>query len=353
VSLGLRGTVQPVGDAITTLEEEGRQRLAGKRLAITMSPEIRAPSPAHELLVAFHFGHDPAVEPCELIVNPGLDPVAGDDVFECWWYRGDVQHKRTGDIRIAECEDYALVILQREDAPPGQFREVSHAAYRDLLEALKGTGHGHLARIWNYFSDINAGDGDAEKYRQFSIGRAEAFDEVGLFDTSVPAGTAVGSDAGGLSIIALVSKHDFFPAENPRQVSAYRYPRQYGPKSPKFARAGCVGTQDHHLFLISGTAAIIGHESAHPYDTKLQLEETLDNLEHLARAMSDAPGGGPEMKLDNDSILRVYLRDASDLEPVAERLRAQLGSIDRNVVFLRADICRRELMVEIDGVRYF
>jgi chorismate lyase/3-hydroxybenzoate synthase len=353
VNRGLQGTVKPVGDAITTLEEERQRGLAGKRLAITMSPVIRAPSSAHELLVAFHFGHDPAVEPCELIVNPGLDPVAGDDVFECWWYRGDVLHKRAGDIRIAECEDYALVILHREDAPREQFREVAHAAYRDLLEAVQVTSHGHLVRIWNYFSDINAGDGDAEKYRQFSIGRAEAFDEVGLFDTSVPAGTAVGSAGGGLCVVALVSKHHFVPAENPRQVSAYRYPRQYGPKSPKFARGGCVATQDHHLFLISGTASIIGHETVHPYETHLQIDETLHNLEHLARALSDAPGGGPQLELDTDSILRVYLRDPDDLDRVADRLRAHLGSIDRNVVFLRADICRRELMVEIDGVRYF
>ena len=342
-----------MGDAITTLEGDAVQGLAGKRLAITMGPEVRAPSPAHGLLVAFHFGHEALVEPCEVIVNPGLDPIIGDDVFECWWYRGDVLHKRTGDIRIAECEDYALVILQREDVPPEQFRQVTYVAYRDLLEAVQSTGHGHLVRIWNYFSDINVGDGDAEKYRQFSVGRAEAFDEVGLFDTSVPAGTAVGSEDGALSIIALVSKHDFLPAENPRQVSAYRYPRQYGPKSPKFSRAGCVVTQDHHLFLISGTAAIVGHESAHPYDTELQLEETLDNLEHLARAMSNAPGGGPDLELDTDSILRVYLRDPKDLNRVAHRLRRYLGSIDRNVVFLRADICRRELMVEIDGVRYF
>ena len=328
------------------------QDTAGQRLAITMSPEIRAPSPAHGLLVAFHFGHSAAVEPCEVIVNPGLDPIAGDDRFECWWYRGDVLHRRTGDIRVAVCDDYAFVMLQREDAAPERFREFTHAAYRDLLGAVQGTGHGHLVRIWNYFSDINAGEGDAEKYRQFSIGRAEAFEEAGIFDKSVPAGTAVGSEAGGLSIIALVSKHDFFPAENPRQVSAYRYPRQYGPKSPKFSRAGCVGTQDHHLFLISGTASIIGHESMHPYETPLQIDETLDNLEHLARAMSDTPGGGPEFELDANSILRVYLRDPGDLDQVADRLRAYLGDIDRNVVFLRADICRRELMVEIDGVRY-
>lgn len=342
-----------MGDAITTLQDGGMQELTGKRLAITMSPEIRAPSPAHGLLVAFQFGHDTAVEPCEVIVNPGLEPIVGGAVYECWWYRGNVIHKRTGDIRIAECDDYAFVILEREDTAPERFRQLTYEAYRDLLAALQGTGHGHLVRIWNYFSNINAGEGDAEKYRQFSVGRAEAFEEAGIFDKSVPAGTAVGSEAGRLSIVALVSKHDFFPAENPRQVSAYHYPRRYGPKSPKFSRGGCIATQDHRLFLISGTAAIIGHESAHPYQTHLQIEETLENLEHLARAMSEAPGGGPQLKLDAGSVLRVYLRNREDIDQVADRLRAHLGNVDRNIVFLRADICRHELMVEIDGARYF
>jgi len=342
-----------VEDAITALERSGIQNSGGKRLAITMSAGIRAPSPDHGLLVAFHFGSNQAVEPCEAIVNPGLNPIVGGDVYECWWYRGDVIHKGYGDIRIAECDDYAFVVLQREDAPAEGFRAHTYAAYRDLLEAVKGTGHGHLVKIWNCFSDINFGDGDAEKYRQFSFGRAEAFEEVGIFDKSVPAGTAVGSPDGGLSIIALVSKHDFFPAENPRQVSAYRYPREYGPKSPKFSRGGCIATQDHHLFLISGTAAIIGHESAHPYETHLQIEETLENLERLTGAMSDTPGDRPRLELDGGSILRVYLRDTGDLEQVAARLRQHLGNVGDNIVFLHADICRRELMIEIDGVSCF
>jgi chorismate lyase/3-hydroxybenzoate synthase len=340
-------------DAITPLDESSLQALAGKRLAITLGAAIRAPSPDHGLLAAFHFGPDQLVDPLEIIVNPGLDPIVDDDVYECWWYRGEVVHKNFGDIRIAECDDYAFVVLEREDAPAERFRAHACAAYRDLLAALQTTGHGHLVRIWNYFSDINAGDGDAEKYRQFSFGRAEAFEEAGIFDKSVPAGTAVGSADGGLSIIALVSKHDFWPAENPRQVSAYRYPRQYGPKSPKFSRGGCIATQDHHLFLISGTAAIIGHESAHPFETRLQLDETLENLNSLAQAMSGSANNGPMLKLDAKSMLRVYLRDSSDLDEVKARLREHLGKIDDNVVFLRADICRRELMLEIDGVRCF
>ena len=52
-------------------------------------------------------------------------------------------------------------------------------------------------------------------------------------------------------------------------------------------------------------------------------------------------------------MLRVYLRDRKDLDEVADTLVRRLGSIETNTIFLRADIFRRELMIEIDGVRCF
>lgn len=327
--------------------------LNGGRLVVAISPDLCAPTANHELLIAFHFSSDRTCDSREQIVTLDPELIMGEDRYECWWYKGDIARTIDGDIHIAECEDYAFVVLQRDDVPFDRFRGHTYAAYRDLLRVVCGTGHGHLVKIWNYFPDINVGDGDSEKYRQFSIGRSEAFEEAGIYDGNMPAGTAVGPSDGGLSIIALVSKHDFLPTENPRQVSAYKYPKQYGPRSPKFSRGGCIATQDHHLFLISGTAAIIGHESKHPYETHLQIPETLENLNCMTKAMSSSFDHGPPLKFDATNMLRVYLRDPKDLDQVADALLRKLGSIESNVIFLRADICRRELMVEIDSVRSF
>ena len=47
------------------------------------------------------------------------------------------------------------------------------------------------------------------------------------------------------------------PVENPRQVSAYRYPREYGPQSPTFARA-LLPPSPRVPLLLSGTASIDG-----------------------------------------------------------------------------------------------
>jgi len=324
----------------------------GSQLAVTMAQDIAPLSPEHNLLVGFHFGVPTNSSRHPAIVSPGLRPINCDDLYECWWYKGEVDFTTCGKVRIARCADYTVAILEQPNSAPEDFRADAYDAYHELLGAVQGIEHGHLVKIWNYFSGINESEGDAEKYRQFSLGRASAFDELGIQDESVPTGTAIGClhDC-GLTIIALLTSNDFRSTENPRQLSAYRYPRQYGPRSPKFSRGGCVVSADHTLFVISGTAAIIGHESAFPYEMELQASETLNNLDHLADALSGLGPADQSLVLDEDLILRVYLRESEDMDFVARQLKEVFGDIEPNLVFLNADICRRELMVEIDGVK--
>src|SRR3546814_1451833 len=90
----------------------------------------------------------------------------------------------------------------------------------------------HLLRVWNYLDAITFGDGDAERYREFCVGRARG---LGDFDThALPAATAIGrcDDARVVQVYWLAARTPGTPVENPRQVSAYRYPRQYGPQQP-------------------------------------------------------------------------------------------------------------------------
>lgn len=319
---------------------------------LRISLDSAAPSAAADgnLLLGFHFGPNVPGNDLSGVVHVGIDPIDRNDLYECWWYRGPVDHREVGRARIAECEDFAAITLQAPDAPPNEFRALSKQIYEELLDAVGQTGHRQLVRIWNYFSDINRGDGDEEKYRQFSVGRAEAFDVAGLTNEMVPAATGIGCvRSAALSVIALASKHDFRSVENPRQVSAYRYPRDYGPRSPKFSRAGCVGVGDQRLILISGTAAIVGHESLHEDDVVMQCTETLNNLRKLGEIIGDLEGLGARARLDGDSIVRVYIRDSGDFDAVARRVGEFLGGGCENVAFLHADICRRELQVEVDA----
>lgn len=321
------------------------------RLRVTLSQDIDSPATGLELLLAFHFGNLPTREH-PAIVNVDLDPIGRDDLYECWWIDDHVEFRAIGNVRIAECTDYAVAVLECDERDDDDHQRLTCEAYRELLLAIEQTRHRQLVKVWNYLGGINDGEGDDERYRQFSVGRAMAFVQTGIADESAPTGTGVGTQRDrGLTIIALASDREFALAENPRQVSAFHYPPQYGPKSPKFGRGGSVATDSHRLHLISGTASIVGHESMHPGDTDLQVDETLRNLDALCESVSTLDDSSPALSLDDHCVLRVYLREPADYSAVAGKLERQLGLGRDHIAYLHGNICRRELMVEIDGVR--
>ena len=133
-----------------------------------------------------------------------------------------------------------------------------------MLSFIKNQGYPHLLRIWNYLPGINAKDNEIERYRLFCLGRHQAFFEHGhLSNHELPAASAVGTQAGSLWIYFLAATLPGIQRENPRQLSAYSYPRHYGPRSPSFARATLTHWgKEWHLY-ISGTASIVGHLSLH------------------------------------------------------------------------------------------
>lgn len=322
------------------------------RLRVSLADNLSPPSAEHQLLVAFHFGATPAPDMHSAIVSPRLHPIDCETLYEAWWVDDDVHFSTHGNLRIADSSDYAVIIFEADESDTDDHQRVTHDAYRELLSVVSTMGNTRLVKIWNYLGGINEGEGDLERYRQFSVGRAIAFRESGIDDEHSPTGTGVGMmQKRGLSIIALCSKREFTLAENPRQISAFRYPRQYGPQSPKFGRGGSVLAQDHRLHLLSGTASIVGHESMHPGDTGAQFDETLRNLDSLCDAISEAVDDVPKLILDDQCVLRVYLRNAGDYLAVANNLRDRLGPGASRIAFLHGEICRRELMVEIDGIR--
>ncbi len=197
--------------------------------------------------------------------------------------------------------------------------------------------------MYNYFSGINSGTGDAERYKLFCSGRAAGFEQ--LKAVSWPAATAVGRPDHDslLQVYWLAGTHAGRPVENPRQVSAFNYPRQYGPAPPSFSRAMLVPGG----LLISGTGSILGHASHHAHDLPAQLDEILRNLASLRQAS----GALAQLQCAPATLLKVYLRDASAVGLASTYLRARLPAQIQMLV-LGADICRRELVVEIDAAHF-
>jgi len=287
---------------------------------------------------------------CSLVTDPAvvdvpLQPLGGGHARETWAGPEVVQRHAEGGLGLVTTRDHAVVHAHLPVAPGTDVAGVTQAAYAGLLERVRALGYPHLARIWNFVPAINHGTGDDETYAHFNRGRAAAFEHAGVPADRFPAATAVGSPAGSpLVIIVLASRHEPVAVENPRQVSAYHYPRRYGPRSPAFARATVLPDGNGGRLFISGTASIVGHESCHE-GVIAQLEETLRNVDRL---MAAAIADRPDARVGARRAWRVYLRNAADLSAVEPEITRRLGGPDR-VVFLQADICRRELLVEIEG----
>lgn len=305
------------------------------------SPDALLAQP--DVLAVIAFGTAVPAHADPRLIRVALEP-HGVAPVEVWRAGGPVRHGRSGELAYAH--DGALLVaamdVPEHDRDILAAAERAYAALRAQTEAL---GYPHLLRVWNYLDDITLGEGDDERYKHFCVGRARGLG-VGFSTETLPAATAIGRIVpnGRLQVYWLASRTPGRPIENPRQVSAYRYPRQYGPQPPSFARA--MLPPGALPLLLSGTASIRGHESLHHDDVRAQLDETLANIDALigvARTLRpDLPAA-----LGARSPLKAYVREAGELAVVDAALAARLPAVPR--VVLQARVCRRELRLEIDG----
>jgi chorismate lyase/3-hydroxybenzoate synthase len=266
--------------------------------------------------------------------------------LEAWWLEGDAT-PRTAAEDVQAVAAGGLVLCEAHVRDASDPRKAARQLYDRLLSFVAANGFPHVVKGWNYLEDINEGPGDQERYKQFCLGRGEVLDKAWPHDY-LPAGTGVGSGSDtGLRVTLLASRSRPDIIENPRQLSAYRYPRQYGPKSPSFSRAAVIGSEGDRLLFISGTAAIVGHDSLHLASVEGQVEETLRNWGSLFDAFEQRHGVRPNF--GGTGWYRVYLRHPEHLAS-ARRLLHAAGMPLQRTLFLRADICRRELLFEMDGV---
>lgn len=236
-------------------------------------------------------------------------------------------------------------VYQDERAEPATIENTTDAAYRAMLEAAYSAGYPHIHRIWNYLPDINREIAGLEVYQAFCIGRQRAFDRDPLpAGAAVPAACAIGTPIPGFSLYFLAGQQPAVPLSNPRQVEAYQYPPQYGPRSPAFSRAVLVPQGCSALLHLSGTASIVGHESRHLDRVQAQLSETLANLAALLQQV-----GIVFSDLGDNAFFTVYLRHEPHFPLVRDQLAEVLPpAVDR--IFLQGDICRSSLLLEIEGI---
>ncbi|MEM8997103.1 MAG: hypothetical protein AAGF23_20135 [Acidobacteriota bacterium] len=241
------------------------------------------------------------------------------------------------------------------------FEEACFDIYRRIIGDLTRRSWQELrpVRLWNFIPGILEPLGPHEhRYMAFNAGRYRAL-RAWHGDEALPEQVATASGVGHagrhLDIHCLASIRGGRAVENPRQRPAYRYSEKYGHLPPCFARATLWPnpTEGLHL-LVGGTASVRGEESFHRDDLRRQLDETFYNLAAVVRAAEGTPCAHlqPEevrslMRRYGD--LRVYVVDPATEGDIAERLRRFVDP-DARVEYVRADLCRPDLLVEIEGV---
>ena len=279
------------------------------------------------------------------------------NAYEIWKSPEIVQTRVAGDLKMSFNRDVLFGFVQLREADFDNLVEATEAAYRQILGELENSEYKYLLRIWNYFSSINDMADGLERYRQFCLGRQNALDQFGNFPYAPPAATAIGTANGDLQVYFIAARDAGIQLENPRQVSAFMYPSRYGDVSPAFSRATYKqwGDEDvsakntEHLY-ISGTASIIGHETQHAGQAPEQLQETLNNVEALIQHAHETLETSIK-HLHEVSYYKVYLRDVSYLAAAKNVLQERVltGANQPTILFLQGDVCRADLLVEIEA----
>ena len=273
-------------------------------------------------------------------LSVGLTPLKTQSGVREVWRAEKPVHRRTThqDMQLAETDGLVFGMM-RQVLPENRTEEATKAAYDAMLNVIDEADCPHLIRISNYIPDITGIENGQERYRAFNAGRQAAFAGRSRTSQHAPAACGLGCQGDALRLFFLAAKEPGRNIENPRQVSAFNYPKQYSQKAPLFARA----TLAAGMLLISGTSSIVGYETVHVGNVAAQADETLRNIDAL---LGEAAKMGATVTRQ-DLRLKVYLRHVHDVPIAEERIRA--AGFNAPVAWLQSNICRPELDIEIEA----
>ena len=213
-----------------------------------------------------------------------------------------------------------------------------------------------ILRQWQYIQNLTWIDNGRQHYQDFNDSRSHFYNQS-KWVSGYPAATGIGTQQGGImvEIIAicdnvLINKS----LDNPLQVPAHRYSQEVllgNPDSilknratPKFERARIVGSLDNQTVFISGTAAIRGETSCFTDDVIEQARITMENIDNLILSENY-----PLSYISKAyKLLRVYVKNIEQMGAVQDYMTVHYPDI--NTIYICADVCRQELLLEIEGI---
>jgi enamine deaminase RidA (YjgF/YER057c/UK114 family) len=211
-----------------------------------------------------------------------------------------------------------------------------------------------VVRQWSYIDNILQIENGSQGYQAFNEARSRVFKKTN-FTNGFPAATGIGASGGGVFIEAIAlssftSKLTIKSFHNPLQAEAFTYSqallephKEIATKSPPlFVRGKSVQEKDIETIFVSGTASIIGEKTAYEDNFEGQLRTTFTLIDKLIETNSM----DIKSRIKVADNFRVYLK-RSEYAPLAKQVCGELFP-NSPIVFLIADVCRNNLLVEIE-----
>ncbi len=218
-----------------------------------------------------------------------------------------------------------------------------------------------IVRQWNYIEKITEESyferSTRQNYQQFNDVRSKYYDSAEWIN-GYPAATGIGMNCGGAAIEFTAAKADdnskIIPIANPRQIDAHSYSGDVlvGAGSqrttPKFERAKVITDGALTEMYVSGTAAILKEKTVELDSVEKQTKTTIENIEHLTSPENlQKCGVNPDISEIDLEYVRVYVKNREDIPKVKDICKNHYGNIP--ILYVQADVCRNDLLVEIEA----
>ncbi len=261
-------------------------------------------------------------------------------------------------VAIKFCREDTEVLIGTVQANSG------HGCRKDAEDAFAALHHvlldskfpvSSIVRQWNYLEDILGMDHENQRYQEFNNVRSEFYGDS-FSGCGYPAATGIGMKRGGVIIefVAVKSAGNYTKAvDNPEQIAAHKYSKNVlvGNEcvlktTPKFERARFLNLFGNKQVFISGTAAITGEKTIGKDEPAEQTKVTIRNIQRLysEEVLTKISKERLEPKYGH---ARVYVKYRKDFPVIRKTFKSFFGKLP--VVYIIADICRDDLLVEIEG----
>ncbi len=289
-----------------------------------------------------------------------------------------IKDLKTAEISFRKNDESSWFIIEKEgikiliasgfgqDSGENNILDQSDTAFRKLNTILgeEDFEFSDIIRQWNYIEQITDTvihkDEKSQNYQVFNDVRSRYYSQS-VFKNGFPAATGIGTEFGGVTIDIIAAKFDdrysVVPVKSPVQLDAYSYSKKvlaenhsmndFSRTTPKFERAKILETPGSDVIFISGTAAIKGQMSSNEISVEQQTEMTIQNILSLISAGNLLRNGLRTSQKAEMLNLRVYVKHKKDMNQVKEICQKHFP--ETPCIYVAADICRPELLVEIEG----